>query len=175
LPFLVAAACASAPEIALAQQSPSIEHVEFLEGRAFIDLPHGDMRALEEDSLVIGYSITSGIHRYYFRVLEANSEGDAGELLERMAARRMETASSDVTVNLDRRVCGEHAVVDLSYWMWHPTAKPQGLLLSKDRLFMLENEIVLMSVEGENANVVELAADEFLDSVHYSGALLCTN
>jgi len=159
---------------AAAAQTPHSEQLVFLEGRATIDRPAGMELRLEGDSLLVGFAITSGINRYYFRVYAIADESSAGEILDRTAAKRQETDASDVTVNLDRVVCGERAVIDLSHWMWHPTTKPQGLLLSKDRMFILEDKLIHLTVEGESTGLVEIAADEFLNSIHYLGRTICT-
>ena len=156
-------------------QTVEQRQLSFLDGRGSITLPAGDMHRLENDSLVIGAVITSGIHRYYFRIYSVDTDLSTVEFLNSTSRRRQETASSDVTVNLDRIVCGIHAGVDLTHWMWHPTAKPQGLLLSKDRMFILENLLLYMTVEGNAAGIIEITADEFLNSVRYQDEAICMN
>ena len=146
-----------------------------LDGRASVVLPAGERVMINGDSVLVGVEVTSGDHRYVFRAFEVKGAQSAEALLEKTAMKRMQTAPSEVTVNLDRIVCGAYNGVDLSHWMWHPNAKPQGLLLSKDRIFILENLLVFMTVEGIDTGIIEPVADEFLDGVHLGGSALCIN
>jgi hypothetical protein len=146
-----------------------------LDGRASVVLPAGERAMIDGDSVVVGVEITSGTHRFIFRTFEVVGAQSAEVLLEKTAAKRMQTAPAEVTVNLDRISCGAYGGVDLSHWMWHPNAKPQGLLLSKDRIFIMENLLVFMTVEGIEAGIIEPVADEFFDGVHLGDSALCIN
>jgi hypothetical protein len=167
--------CAIFLPLAVHAQSAETEQYYFLDRRGSIDLPDGAAVPINGDSLQSGIVITSGIHKYFFRTIEISDSHSAEEFLDLMAEQRMRTATAEVTVNLDRIECGDQAGVDLTHWMWHPTAKPQGLLLSKDRLLIVENLLLLITVEGEGGGIIEVTVDEYLNSIRYMGQMICTN
>ncbi len=161
-------------EIATAQ-SPESEPLLFLHGRASVYFPHGDRIDLESDSLLHDIQITTGNQKYFFRSFQLTEIETAGQFLEKTANVRLKAVPADVTVNLDSIECGEFTGVDLSYWIWHATAKPQGLLLSKDRMLILENVFISLSVEGDGRGLIEGVADEYLGSITYLDKPVCMN
>lgn len=161
-------------EIATAQSSES-ESLSFLHGRASVSLPRGDRIDMENDSLLHDIQITKGRRKYFFRSFQLAELESAEQFLEQIANMRLKTVPADVTVNLDSIECGEFAGVDLSFWIWHATAKPQGLLLSKDRILILEDRLISLSVEGDGRGLIEGDADEYLGSVTYLDKPVCMN
>ena len=66
------------------------EIFSFLEGNASISFPAGNLAILDNDSLLVGRMVTSGIHKYYFRAYAIDEDHSPEEFLNITAKHRRE-------------------------------------------------------------------------------------